>query len=169
MLFVYIWLTPLHYFCLPTLDNIDIQLSQEMKSLQQKKKKKSNSICKWKEIRNMYVFVQINLQMSLILKEVLNNAQELVTGNSSRWHKSTDFSFHTISEIPRAAQSVTHSKLQGILTVSDGFLNAYYIFMESDHWYKLSFSKLKKNWKNICALRVPPSRERMGELYIISL
>lgn len=169
MLFVYIWLTPLHYFCLPTLDNIDLQLSQEMKSLQQKKKKKSNSICKWKEIRNMYVFVQINLQMSLILKEVLNNAQELVTGNSSRWHKSTDFSFHTISEIPRAAQSVTHSKLQGILTVSDGFLNAYYIFMESDHWYKLSFSKLKKNWKNICALRVPPSRERMGELYIISL
>ena len=169
MLFVYIWLTPLHYFCLPTLDNIDLQLSQEMKSLQQKKKKKSNSICKWKELRNMYVFVQINLQMSLILKEVLNNAQELVTGNSSRWHKSTDFSFHTISEIPRAAQSVTHSKLQGILTVSDGFLNAYYIFMESDHWYKLSFSKLKKNWKNICALRVPPSRERMGELYIISL
>lgn len=133
------------------------------------KKKKTYSLCKWKEIRNMYVFVQINLQMSLILKEVLNNAQELVTGNSSRWHKSTDFSFHTVSEIPRAAQSVTHSKLQGILTVSDGFLNAYYIFMESDHWYKLSFSKVKKNWKNICALRVPPSQERMRELYIISL
>lgn len=80
-----------------------------------------------------------------------------------------DFSFHTVSEIPRAAQSFTHSKLQGILTVSDGFLNAYYIFMESDHWYKLSFSKVKKNWKNICALRVPPSQERMRELYIISL
>lgn len=30
-------ITPLHCFCLPTLDDIDLQDSQEMKSLQKKK------------------------------------------------------------------------------------------------------------------------------------
>ena len=59
----------------------------------------------------MYVFVQINLQMSLILKEVLNNAQELVTGNSSKWHKSMDFSFHTEFQkyLGLLNQSLTHN------------------------------------------------------------
>jgi hypothetical protein len=36
-----------------------------------------------KVINNIYVFAQINLQTSLILKEFLNNAQELITGNST--------------------------------------------------------------------------------------
>lgn len=59
----------------------------------------------------MYVFVRINLQMSLILKEVLNNAQELVTGNSSKWHKSMDFSFHTEFQkyLGLLNQSLTHN------------------------------------------------------------
>lgn len=49
----------------------------------------------YKAINNIYVFAQINLQTPLILKEFSNNAQELITRNSTRWHKSMDISFHT--------------------------------------------------------------------------
>lgn len=145
MLFVYIWLLLSTAFAFQLWMILIFRILKKWRVFS--KKKKSNSLCKWKEIRNMYVFVQINLQISLILKEVLNNAQELVTGNSSRWHKSTDFSFHTESQkyLGLLNQSVTHSKLPGILTVSDGFLNAYYIFMESDHWYKW----VLVNWRKI--------------------
>lgn len=73
-----------------------LQCSQERRVFS--RRKQTNSSRKWQG-NKQYTCVCTNQFTNVTFPEtVFNNAQELSTRNSTRWHKSMDISFHTESQ-----------------------------------------------------------------------